>query len=363
MNQTDDPFVIIENFFKKLYRNFQNRPKTNKKPFLPTIIIISLIAAIFLFKIFFVYVGPDELGIKVKQVGINAGVQKKVYETGLHFLLPTLHTMERLPKNIQFLELTEYEKRYATFRNTKTARAAHIQTSDGFFVDVDVTVIYKISDPYTVLTKLGKAGIYELSILPKIEPALKTTLGKLTTEEFYNSPLRVTKTHEARDILSSEFKESGLEVLHVLVRYFKYSDEIQKNIEEKKLKDQLVFKNQAEAKAAAAGAILKKVIQEGEANIAVLLEEGKAYETKKNAEKELYSRKKHAEADLLVKLAEARKTSLKNNALRLGGSDKLVGIEMAKVLKGLDTIVLSSDGKNAINPLDIGKILNVFEVK
>ena len=37
---------------------------------------------------------------------------------------------------------------------------------------------------------------------------------------------------------------------HVLVRYFVYSQEIQKNIEEKKLQDQMVFTNQAAARAA-----------------------------------------------------------------------------------------------------------------
>ena len=91
----------------------------------------------------------------------------------------------------------------------------------------------------------------------------------------------------------------------VLVRYFKYSPEIQKNIEEKKLQDQMVFTNQSAARAAKEEAELKKIVQEGTVIAAVEMEKGKAYVTRKIAEKDLYVRKIKAEADLLVKLAEA----------------------------------------------------------
>ena len=64
---------------------------------------------------------------------------------------------------------------------------AHIQTYDGYFVDVDVSVIYHITDPQMVIKVLGKKGVYENAIIPKVEPALKRTLCRLTTEEFYNS--------------------------------------------------------------------------------------------------------------------------------------------------------------------------------
>lgn len=99
--------------------------------------------------------------------------------------------------------------------------------------------------------------------MTKAEPALKETLGKLTTEEFYNSPMRVQKTEEAKKRLNNELNPKGIEVDQVLVRYFKYSQDIQKNIEEKKLQDQMVFTNRASARAAKEEAELKKIIQEG----------------------------------------------------------------------------------------------------
>jgi hypothetical protein len=51
----------------------------------------------------------------------------------------------------------------------------------------------------------------------------------------------------AKELLNRDLIQYGLKVDNVVVRYFRYTDEIQKNIEEKKLKDQLVFKNQAGA--------------------------------------------------------------------------------------------------------------------
>jgi uncharacterized protein (UPF0128 family) len=149
----------------------------------------------------------------------------------------------------------------------------------------------------------------------------------------------------------------------VLVRYFIYSKEIQKNIEEKKLKDQLVFKNQAEARAATEEAKLKKIEEEGKVHVAVELEKGKAYVTRKFAEKDSYMRKKKAEANLLVQLAEAEKVRLKNDALRGLGAERMVGLKMADAYKGLELVVLPSDGPSGVNPLDLDNTLKLFDVR
>ena len=48
-----------------------------------------------------------------------------------------------------------------------------------------------------------------------------------------------------------------------------------------------------------------------------------------------------------VKLAEAKKTQLRNDALQGAGSDRMVGLKIAEVYDGLDLIVLPSDGARA----------------
>ena len=315
------------------------------------------------FNLFFVYVEPDEYGIKVNRVGLNRGVQKEVYHAGLSFVLPFgLQQMHKLPKGIQVLELTNFPDTAAG--SARKDRAAHIQTSDGFFVDVDVSMLYHIDDPYLVFTTIGPGTLFEDNgIIPKAEPALKETLGKLTTEEFYNSPIRVEKAEEAKTQLNKELNQKGIKVDQVLVRYFKYSPEIQKNIEEKKLQDQMVFTNQAAARAAREEAELKKIVQEGTVIAAVEMEKGKAYVTRKVAEKDLYVRKIKAEADLLVKLAEAERVRLKNESLKGIGSERMVALKMADTYQGLDLVILPSDGSHGVNPLDLDNTLQLFDVR
>ncbi|MGE5308198.1 MAG: SPFH domain-containing protein [Deltaproteobacteria bacterium] len=324
--------------------------------FLPLIIILIFVST------FLIYIKPNEYGIRQVNIGANPGVQPKVYETGLHLIMPFgFQVMHRFPRDLQVFELTNYSE--SSSRVARKEKAAHIQTSDGFFVDVDVSILYRIVDPYKVITTLGPGRLFEDNgLIPKAEPKLKEALGEMTTEEFYNSPLRAKKALLAQQLLNQELNPKGIEVEQVLVRYFVYSDELQRNIEEKKLKDQMVFTNQSKARAATEEALVKKARQEGEANVRVKLEEGKAYVMKKNAEKDLYARTKRAEADLMVNLAEAKKTELANQAYQQRGADKLVGLKMADVYKGLDVIILPSGGDKGINPLDLDSTLGVFGV-
>ncbi|MDA8792305.1 SPFH domain-containing protein [Bacteriovoracaceae bacterium] len=371
MSQKNPYEQELQHFIKTFKEIFSGGKKSDtpqgpRKPFFKSklnLFFIGVVLLFFLFKMFFVYVQPNEYGIKIKIIGPGGGIEEKVYTTGLHFVFPSMQVMEKFPRDIQIIHLTKFPNHYRRSDKVIIAPAAHIQTYDGYFVDVDLSILYHITDPLKVIQKLGKKGIYEQAVIPKVIPALKKTLGKLTTEKFYDSHLRVEEMNRAKEILSGEFEEKGLVVDQVFIRYFIYSDEIQSNIEEKKLKDQLVFKNMAEAKAAKEEANLKKVTEEGEANVAVLLEEGKAYMTTKTAEKDAYVRTMKAKANLMIKLAEADKTRLKNKALKSGGSQNLVGLEMAKTLEGIDTIILPSDGAYGINPLNLKQTLKTFEVQ
>lgn len=348
-----NPEILGQDFMKRI------------KTFLPISVfpLFIIVLTLFVLKTCFVNIKPNEYGIKQVNIGFKSGIQSKVYETGYHFVMPLgIQIMHRLPRDIQVFELTNYYE--TASRGARREKAAHIQTSDGFFVDVDVSILYRITDPYKVITTIGLGRLYEDNgIIPKVEPKLKEALGEMTTEEFYNSPLRVAKAHKAQELLNTELFPKGIKVELVLVRYFKYSDEIQRNIEEKKLKDQLVFTNQSKARASGEEALVKKVRQEGDANVKIRLEEGKAYIVKKNAERDLYVRSKHAEADLLVSLAEAQKTELINQAYQRQGSDKLVGLKMAEVYKGIDVIMLPSSGPYGLNPLDLNKSLKIFGIQ
>jgi regulator of protease activity HflC (stomatin/prohibitin superfamily) len=338
-------------------------PNTIKHPKFVTGLIIGILSLFFIYNSCFVYIKPNEFGIKKINIGPNRGLVEKIYTTGLNFILPFgFHEMNKLPRHLQVLELTNNVTDYSPGKDYQ--RAVHIQTSDGFFVDIDVSIIYRIIDPYKVISRVGPGNLYVINgIVPRAEPVLKEALGVLTTEEFYNSHARVAAVKKAEKLLQEELESKGLKVEHILIRYFRYSSEIQRSIEEKKLKDQLVFKNMAEARAATEEAKLKKMVQEGIAIVNIKLEEGQAYILKKNAEKELYVRKNKAEADLLIKLAEARKMELKNEALSSFGSDRRVGLEMAEVFKGINLIMLPSTGEGSFNPLNLEDTIEMLGIK
>jgi regulator of protease activity HflC (stomatin/prohibitin superfamily) len=334
------------------------------------IVVLPLLVLAVGFKLLMVacltYVGPNEYGIKVVRVPLlgKRGVHEEVYQTGFHVVLKPfdMEQMYLFPKDLQVLDLTGAREEAA--REASVTKPAHIQTSDGFFVDVDVSILYRITDPYLVFTHLGTGNLFETAgIVPKAEPVLKQTLGELTTEEFYNSPMRVREVMLAKDLLNKDLNPYGITVDQIVVRYFRYTEEIQKNIEERKLKDQLVFKNQAEQRAAIEGAKLKKVIQEGQVGVDIALQQGAAYVTQKEADRDLYVRSTKAEADLLIKLAEAKRTQLRNDALQGAGSDRLVGLKMAEVYDGLQVLVLPSDGAAGVNPLDLEKTMRLFGIQ
>jgi regulator of protease activity HflC (stomatin/prohibitin superfamily) len=331
------------------------RPPNIKLPrkvvVLLTIVGVVIIAGFVILQTCFVYIQPNEQGIKQVKIGIGKGIQEEVYGPGLAFVKPFMDKMHRFPREVQVLDLTGNNK-------------AIIQTSDGFSVDVEVTILYRISDPLMLIQTLGAGDNYiTQGVNPKALPYLKESLGELTTEDFYNSPLRVEKANKARDLLNTEMQSKGISVEHVLVRYFEYTTEIQRNIEEKKLQDQLVFKNQSESRAATEAAQITRITEEGEANVLITLQEGEAYKITKDAEKDLYVRSKKAEADLLVQLAEAKRTELKNDAMRALGADKAVALEMAEVLAGLEVVILPVGGEGGINPLDLQSLTELFGVE
>ena len=142
-----------------------------------------------------------------------------------------------------------------------------------------------------------------------------------------------------------------------MVRHYTYDDRYQEAIEQRKIQDQLVFKNQAETVAAGREAEKNRVLAEGQARVEVEQERGRAEVRRIEADANLYYRKKVAEGDLQVALAEAEGIRLENAALRAAGASNLVGLKMADVMRGARVIVVPTDGADGINPLDLDSLV------
>jgi hypothetical protein len=202
------------------------------------------------------------------------------------------------------------------------------------------------------MTKIGPGRLFEdNALIPKGQQSLKQALGQLRAEDFYSETLRVDATNKARDALNADVQEYGLVVEHVLVRQYRYLQEYQSQIEERKVQDQLVFTNQSMTEAKKMEAARVKIDAEGQARVDLEQKRGDT-EVQKIA----------AEGDLLVSLAKAKGTELENAAYRTSaGADNLVGLDMAKVLEGIDVVFLQS-GPGGTNPLDLKQTLRMFDM-
>jgi regulator of protease activity HflC (stomatin/prohibitin superfamily) len=310
-----------------------------------------------------VYVGPNEFALKQVTVGHNSGIRKEIYYPGLHFVSPGTERLHLFPSDVQSLDLTS-DPNERPKDDKRVTPAINIQTSEGYTVTVDVSVLYRIEDPYRILTTVGPGKLYEDTlVIPRTEQILRKRLGELDAEEFYDVGKRVSRVRRALEELNAELVPNGIRVTHVFVRRYAYDGKYQAAIEQRKIQDQTVFKNIAEAELATATAERDRVVALGQAAVRVELGRGDAEKKKLEAEADLYSRRQRAAGELAVALAEAEGTRLENEALRGIGAENLVGLKMAEVLRGTKVIVIPTDGESGINPLDLRTALKRFDVK
>lgn len=327
------------------------------------LVIAPLVVALLAYGSCTVYVHPNEFGIKQVIVGTGTGIKSEVYTAGLHWITPGAERMHLFPTDIRILNLSA-DTSERSKEDSRHMPPLNIQTSEGYNVTVDVSIVYRIEDPYKVMTKLGAGQLYEDSlVIPRAEQLLRKRLGELDAEEFYSPVKRGEKVHLSLEDLNSEIVPAGVRALSIFVRRYSYDNRYQQAIEQRKIQDQTVFKNKAEADMAQANAERDRTVAVGEAAMKVELSRGDAEKKKLEAEADLYSRKRGAAGDLEVKLAEAEGTRLENEALRGKGSENLVGLKMADVLKGTRVIVVPTDGEGGINPLDLKSAMKRFDVK
>jgi regulator of protease activity HflC (stomatin/prohibitin superfamily) len=282
--------------------------------------------------------------------GPSKGLQKTLVYPGYRRQIRGYETIRTFPRDIQIIEFTNSESERSP--DHRTVSAINVPTVDGYPVALDVTVIYRIADPFKVVSRFGFGRAYEDQVVIRLtDPAVKQHLGELRAEEFYRDQ-RLIKAHNLRNELAARFKENGLQLADILIRQYDYPDTFQQLTEQKKIQDQSVLTNRALAKQAEVDTRLKRTVAEGQNLVNVRGAEFQAQITAINAQRELYERSRHAEADLLVRKAEAQGTESINRAMEGPGSDKLLklrkGLALLNSIKG--PIYITED------PTDLGRL-------
>jgi len=296
------------------------------------------------------YVPPDRIGVRQVSYGPGKGLQKKPVTSGYRREIGGYEKIHTFPRNIQVVEFTNTPSE--SNEKHRQMPAVKVPTVDGYPVDVDVSVLYRLEDPYKVASKFGFGTGYEESVVIRFTDSLvKQYLGELRAEQFYHEA-RLERVRGLKEDLTRRLQPNGLKLIDVLIRQYDYPQTFQALTEQKKIQDQSVLANRELAKQAEVQTRLNQTIAEGQNLINVKTSEFNAQITEINARKDLYERQKRAEADLLIKSAEANGTEQINRALEGAGSAKLLklrrGLALLNSIKG--PIYISED------PTDLGKI-------
>jgi regulator of protease activity HflC (stomatin/prohibitin superfamily) len=313
-------------------------------------LLLLLVPVFFLRACVMTYVPPDMVGVRQVSYGPGKGLRKKPVESGYTHEISGYERVHTFPREIQVVEFTNSPAEAAT--GHRQLPAIKVPTVDGYPVDVDVTVLYRLSDPYKVASKFGFGKAYEEAVVVRFtDPLVKQYLGNLRAEQFYHDA-RLAQVKALKAELTQRFGTNGLVLTDVLIRQYDYPETFQSLTEQKKIQDQSVLANRELAKQAEVQTRLNQTTAEGQNLINVRASEFNAQITEIRAKKDLYERQKRAEADLLVKSAEANGTEQINRALEGAGSAKLLrlrrGLALLNGIKG--PIYISED------PTDLGKL-------
>ncbi len=296
------------------------------------------------------YVAPDQIGLRQIAFGPTKGLQKSLVGPGYRRQIRGYETIRTFPRDIQVVEFSNNPAERGP--DHRDVPAINVPTVDGYPVSVDVSVLYRIADPFLVVSKFGFGRAYEDNVVIRFsDPLVKQYLGELRAEDFYRDQRLVKAAHLKRE-LAKVFHQNGLQLADVLIRQYTYPDTFQQLTEQKKIQDQSVLTNRALAKQAEVDTRLKQTAAEGENLIKVKTAEFQAQITALNAQKDLYERTRRAEADLLVNKANSQGTEMTNRAMEGAGSDKLLrlrkGLALLNGIKG--PIYISED------PTDLSKL-------
>jgi regulator of protease activity HflC (stomatin/prohibitin superfamily) len=220
----------------------------------------------------------------------------------------------------------------------------NIQTSDGYSVSADVTLLYSIEDPVRIAKDFGWGSLYvDAFVINTFRNGVLATLGKMNAESFYDEAVRIPAIKEAEELLRQRFVERGFRVEKLMLRGFRYADSYERSLEAKKVAVQLAEKNRKESLVNEEKAKLKQIESKGNAAITIAESEVKARIAKTRAEAELYSSQTRAKADREVNVAVAEAKRLKADALTQAGGHYVVALETARMFDNIEGAVMTPD--------------------
>ncbi len=307
------------------------------------LVVLALVGLAVVYRMFTARVGPNEFGVEQVRFGMKTGIMDRRFDAGLYYTGPG-QTMHTFPRGLHVLEASASHE---AGRETATHRVVdplNIQTSDGYAVSADVTLLYRITDPVRVAKDFGWGTLYVDSfVINTFRNGVLTTLGKINAESFYDEKTRIAAIQDAQDIVGKRFAERGFKVEKLLLRNYRYAQNYERSLHDKKVAVQLTEKNRKEGLVNEEKAKLQQIESKGNAAITIAESEVNAQIAKIRAEAELYSSQKRAEADTKVNVAAAEAKRLKAEALTQSGGRYVVALETMKMFENISGAVMTPE--------------------
>ena len=116
-------------------------------------ILLVLSPLFFLRACLITYVAPGQIALRQVAFGPNKGLQKKLVGPGYRRQVRGYETVRTFPRDIQIVEFTNNPAERSA--DHRTVSPINVPTVDGYPVSVDVTVIYRIADPFKLVSRFG----------------------------------------------------------------------------------------------------------------------------------------------------------------------------------------------------------------
>ena len=252
-----------------------------------------------------------------------------------------MYSYYRLDRRVQSASMTEQGG-----GGFDSGDAVKIKTADGSNVSIDVQVTYRlIPERAAEVVKSSGTGIAfgQLWVRSAVRAMAAREFGKLTTEQIYDATLRNERAQAALVALNDELAGRGIEIVGVVPQDFRFYKDYEEIIKKKKLADQEVEEQQAQARLASEeqnkkvgeakhAAEAKVKTAEGEAERVRTEADGYVQRVKLEAEAALATAEKRAEGTLAIGMSEAQGMAEAARAVNGPGGVNLVAVEYAKQL-------------------------------
>lgn len=308
-----------------------------------------------------------EVGVRTVKWSLTnkKGVEAKTYPPGSTFwFVPFINDWNTFDTRLRNLEMTATEGRGARI----SADELRFKTIDGNDIGLDIIISYRI-DADKAPEILQKVATNDVSLEENIVRTItrskpRDIFGELKTEDFYVASQRTKKSDEALKILNEIMEPYGIIVERVSTRDYRFSDDYQNAIEEKKVADQMAEKLEAETRAVyeeylmkdeKAKALTEKVRAEADGEYTRAVIEADAY---------FEQQTRIAEAVLAEGRAQAEGILAMNKAMAGTGGREMVKLQIIESLKGKPIIMLPiGDGGIDLRSTDINGLLDLMGIQ